>query len=50
KQKPRKPKRKDTQISQSSGPTEHVTDKAVYKELDESLVRAAITASSLEAE
>ncbi|GJY01505.1 hypothetical protein Tco_0359657 [Tanacetum coccineum] len=50
KQKPRKPKRKDTQIPQSSGPTEHVADKAVYKELDDSLVRAATTASSLEAE
>ncbi|GJT12555.1 hypothetical protein Tco_0859597 [Tanacetum coccineum] len=50
KQKPRKPKRKDTQIPQSSGPTEHVADAAVYKELDDSLVRAATTASSLEAE
>ncbi|GJU34600.1 uncharacterized mitochondrial protein-like protein [Tanacetum coccineum] len=46
-QKPRKPKRKDTQIPQSSGPTEHVADEAVYKELDDSLVRAT---SSLEAE
>ncbi|GKB40023.1 putative ribonuclease H-like domain-containing protein [Tanacetum coccineum] len=36
KQKPRKPKRKDTQIPQSSGPTEHVVDEAVYKELDDS--------------
>ncbi|GKE67240.1 hypothetical protein Tco_1521401 [Tanacetum coccineum] len=50
KQKHRKPKRKDTQIPQSSGPTKHVADEAVYKELDDSLVRAAITASSLEAE
>ncbi|GKD81377.1 hypothetical protein Tco_1348216 [Tanacetum coccineum] len=50
KQKPRKPKRKDTQIPQSSGPTEHVADEAVYKELDNSLVRAATTASNLEAE
>ncbi|GJU21798.1 hypothetical protein Tco_1155140 [Tanacetum coccineum] len=50
KQKPRKPKRKDTQIPQSSGPTEHVADEAVYKELDDSLVRAATTASSIEAE
>ncbi|GJY42093.1 hypothetical protein Tco_0429363 [Tanacetum coccineum] len=46
----RKPKRKDTQIPQSSSPTEHVADKTVYKELDDSLVRAATTASSLEAE
>ncbi|GKF36472.1 hypothetical protein Tco_0113230, partial [Tanacetum coccineum] len=50
KQKPRKLKRKDTQIPQSSGLTEHVADKAVYKKLDDSLVRAATTASSLEAE
>ncbi|GJY58621.1 hypothetical protein Tco_0458513 [Tanacetum coccineum] len=50
KQKPRKPKRKYTQIPQSSGPTEHVADEAVYKELDDNLVRAATTASSLEAE
>ncbi|GJR07205.1 hypothetical protein Tco_0530189 [Tanacetum coccineum] len=48
KQKLRKPKRKDTQIPQSSGPTEHVADEAIYKELDDSLVRAATTASSLE--
>ncbi|GJZ07069.1 hypothetical protein Tco_0540862 [Tanacetum coccineum] len=47
--KTRKPKRKDTQIPQSSGPTKHVADEAVYKELDDSLVRAATTASSLEA-
>ncbi|GJW61508.1 hypothetical protein Tco_0110843 [Tanacetum coccineum] len=50
KQKPRKPKGKDTQIPQSSGSTEHVADEVVYKELDDSLVRAATTASSLEAE
>ncbi|GKB01712.1 hypothetical protein Tco_0829756, partial [Tanacetum coccineum] len=50
KQKPRKPKRKDTQTPQSSGPTEHVADEAVYKELDDNLVRVATTASSLEAE
>ncbi|GKB82838.1 hypothetical protein Tco_0949733, partial [Tanacetum coccineum] len=47
---PRKPKRKDTQIPQSSSPTKHVADDAIYKELDDSLVRAATTASSLEAE
>ncbi|GKD21852.1 hypothetical protein Tco_1223555, partial [Tanacetum coccineum] len=34
----------------SSGHTEHVADEVVYKELDDSLVRAATTASSLEAE
>ncbi|GJT59421.1 hypothetical protein Tco_1002954 [Tanacetum coccineum] len=48
--KPRKPKRKDTQIPQSSDPTKHVVDKAVYKERGDSLVRATTTASSLEAE
>nr|GEV77485.1 hypothetical protein [Tanacetum cinerariifolium] len=46
-QKPRKPKRKNTQVPQSSGSTENVTDEAVYKELDDRLVRAATTASSL---
>ncbi|GJS89732.1 ribonuclease H-like domain-containing protein [Tanacetum coccineum] len=49
-QKPRKPKRKDTQVPQPSGPTDIVADKAVHKELGDSLVRAATTASSLEAE
>ncbi|GKA48774.1 uncharacterized mitochondrial protein-like protein [Tanacetum coccineum] len=33
-----------------SGPTEHVADEAVHKELGDSLVRAATSASSLEAE
>ncbi|GKD40855.1 hypothetical protein Tco_1261062 [Tanacetum coccineum] len=49
-QKPRKPKRKDTQVPQPSGPTEHVADEAVHKEFGDSLVRAATIASSLEAE
>ncbi|GKC40685.1 hypothetical protein Tco_1053069 [Tanacetum coccineum] len=49
-QQPRKPKRKDTQIPQPSDPIENVTDEAVHKELGDSLVRAATTASSLEAE
>ncbi|GKG22182.1 hypothetical protein Tco_0387485, partial [Tanacetum coccineum] len=40
----------DTEIPQSSGPTNNVADEAVYKELDDSLVRASTTASSLEAE
>nr|GEW60012.1 hypothetical protein [Tanacetum cinerariifolium] len=48
--KPRKPKRKDTQVLQPSGPTESVTDEAVHKELDDRLVRDVTTASSLEAE
>nr|GEU51116.1 hypothetical protein [Tanacetum cinerariifolium] len=46
----RKSKRKDTQVPQLSGPTENVVDEAVYKEMDESLVRAATTTSSLEVE
>ncbi|GKD93907.1 hypothetical protein Tco_1373744, partial [Tanacetum coccineum] len=45
-----KPKRKDTQIPQSSDPIENVADEAVHKELGDSLMRAATTASSLEAE
>ncbi|GJY36835.1 hypothetical protein Tco_0422213 [Tanacetum coccineum] len=49
-QKPRKPKRKDTQVPQPSGPTDIVADEAVHKELGDRLVRAATTASSLEAE
>ncbi|GJZ69320.1 retrovirus-related pol polyprotein from transposon TNT 1-94 [Tanacetum coccineum] len=47
---PRKPKRKDTQVPQSSDPIENVADEAVHKELGDSLVRAATTASSLEVE
>ncbi|GJT04483.1 hypothetical protein Tco_0838945 [Tanacetum coccineum] len=49
-QKSRKPKRNDTQVPQPSGPTDIVTDEVVHKELSDSLVRAATTASSLEAE
>ncbi|GKG21441.1 hypothetical protein Tco_0384036, partial [Tanacetum coccineum] len=40
KQKPRKPKRKNTEIPQSSGPTDNVADEAVYEEMDDSLERA----------
>ncbi|GJU34953.1 hypothetical protein Tco_1183307 [Tanacetum coccineum] len=47
---PRKPRRKDTQVTRPSDHSENVTDKAVHKELCNSLVRAATTASSLEAE
>ncbi|GJS79764.1 hypothetical protein Tco_0729645 [Tanacetum coccineum] len=47
---PRKPKRKDTQVPQSGDPMENVVDEVVHKELGDSLVRAATTASSLEAE
>ncbi|GKD13157.1 hypothetical protein Tco_1197564, partial [Tanacetum coccineum] len=41
---------KDTQVPQSSDPMENVVDEAVYKELGDSLVRAATTSSILEAE
>ncbi|GKF98554.1 hypothetical protein Tco_0297337, partial [Tanacetum coccineum] len=50
KQRPRKPKRKDTEIPQSSVPSDNVTDKAVNEEMDDSLERAATTATSLDAE
>ncbi|GKG28307.1 hypothetical protein Tco_0406634, partial [Tanacetum coccineum] len=50
KQRSRSPKRKDNEIPQSSGPITNVADEVVYKEKDDSLVRAATTASSLEAE
>nr|GEV70913.1 hypothetical protein [Tanacetum cinerariifolium] len=46
----RKPKRKNTQVPQPSGSIEHVADEAVYKKLDDRLVRASTTASSLEAD
>ncbi|GJS57850.1 putative ribonuclease H-like domain-containing protein [Tanacetum coccineum] len=49
-QKPRKPKIKDTRVPQPSGPTDIFTDEVVNKELGDSLVRAASTASSIEAE
>nr|GEW92926.1 hypothetical protein [Tanacetum cinerariifolium] len=48
--KPRKPTRKVTQVPQPSDPMEHVIDDDVYKELGDSLVRAATTTSSLKAE
>ncbi|GJX23160.1 hypothetical protein Tco_0227605 [Tanacetum coccineum] len=50
KQKPRRPKRKDTEIPQSSGPTDNVADEAVNEEMDDSLERAVITVTSLDAE
>nr|GEZ88357.1 hypothetical protein [Tanacetum cinerariifolium] len=37
-------------LNEPSDPLEHVADKAIYKELDDRLVRAATIASSLEAE
>ncbi|GJT50129.1 hypothetical protein Tco_0976286 [Tanacetum coccineum] len=49
KQKPRRPKRKDTEIPQSSGPIDNVADEAVNEEMDNCLKRAATTATSLDA-
>ncbi|GJX05425.1 hypothetical protein Tco_0191341 [Tanacetum coccineum] len=46
----RRPKRKDTQVPQSSVPSDNVVDEAINEEMDDSLVRATTTASSLEAE
>nr|GEW77239.1 hypothetical protein [Tanacetum cinerariifolium] len=50
KQKPRKTQRKDIELPQTSGPTTNITDEAINEEMNDSLVRAAITGSSLEAE
>ncbi|GJV73051.1 hypothetical protein Tco_1493046 [Tanacetum coccineum] len=49
-QKLRKPNIKDTQVPQPSDPSDNVADEAFYKELGDSLVRAATTAYSLEVE
>ncbi|GKB61392.1 hypothetical protein Tco_0917578 [Tanacetum coccineum] len=46
----RKTKRKDTKISQSSGPTTLVADETVHEERGDSVERAATTATSLDAE
>nr|GEX14060.1 hypothetical protein [Tanacetum cinerariifolium] len=45
----RKPRRKVTEVPQPSDPIEHVADKAVNEEMDNSLERAATTATSLDA-
>nr|GEU49349.1 hypothetical protein [Tanacetum cinerariifolium] len=45
-----KPRRKVTKVPQPSDPIEHVTNEAIYKELDDRLVRAITTASGLKAE
>ncbi|GJR13095.1 hypothetical protein Tco_0795747 [Tanacetum coccineum] len=45
-----RPKKKDAQVPQSSVPSDNDVDEAFYKELDDSLVRVAMTAFSLEAE
>ncbi|GJU62256.1 putative ribonuclease H-like domain-containing protein [Tanacetum coccineum] len=43
-------KRKDTEVPQPSGPITNVADEAVYEERDDSLERAATTATGLDAE
>ncbi|GKC22307.1 hypothetical protein Tco_1024457 [Tanacetum coccineum] len=50
KQRSRRSKRKDTEVPRPSGPITNVADEDVNEEMDDSLVRAATTASSLEAE
>ncbi|GJR40146.1 hypothetical protein Tco_1215830 [Tanacetum coccineum] len=50
KQRSRRPKRKDTEVPQPSGPTNNVANEVVYEEMDDSLERAAITATSLDTE
>ncbi|GJQ95302.1 hypothetical protein Tco_0006441 [Tanacetum coccineum] len=50
KQRLRRSKRKDTQVPQSSIPSDNVANEAVNEEMDDSLVRAVTIASSLEAE
>ncbi|GJU13401.1 hypothetical protein Tco_1135797 [Tanacetum coccineum] len=50
KQKPTKPKRKDTEVPQPSGLIDNVADEAIYEEMDDSLERDATTATSLDAE
>nr|GEZ83442.1 putative ribonuclease H-like domain-containing protein [Tanacetum cinerariifolium] len=47
--KPKKPTRNVTEVPQPSDPMEHVANEAIHKELGDNLVRAATTASSLEA-
>nr|GEW08689.1 hypothetical protein [Tanacetum cinerariifolium] len=49
-QKHRKPRRKVTEVPQPSDSIENIANEAVYKELNDSLVKAMITASSLEVE
>ncbi|GJT13284.1 putative ribonuclease H-like domain-containing protein [Tanacetum coccineum] len=46
----RRSKRKDTEVPQPSGPTTNVADEVVNEEMDDSLERAATTATGLDAE
>ncbi|GJW70621.1 hypothetical protein Tco_0127538 [Tanacetum coccineum] len=46
----RRPRRKDTEVPQPSGPITNVADEAFYEEKDDSLERAATTATGLNVE
>ncbi|GJW50641.1 hypothetical protein Tco_0091992 [Tanacetum coccineum] len=50
KQRSRRPKRKDTEVPQPSGPINNFANEVVNEEMDDSLERAAITATSLDVE
>ncbi|GJV71799.1 hypothetical protein Tco_1491794 [Tanacetum coccineum] len=50
KQRSRRPKRKDTEVPQPSGPIANVVYEAVNEEMDDNLERAATTATSLNVE
>ncbi|GJV73336.1 hypothetical protein Tco_1493331 [Tanacetum coccineum] len=50
KQRSRRPKKKDTQIPQSSVPSDNVANEAVNEEMDDSLVRAVTIGFDLETE
>ncbi|GJS11679.1 retrovirus-related pol polyprotein from transposon TNT 1-94 [Tanacetum coccineum] len=50
KQRSRRPNRKDTEVPQPSGPTTNIADEVVYEERDDSLERAATTATGLDTE
>ncbi|GJW02830.1 putative ribonuclease H-like domain-containing protein [Tanacetum coccineum] len=45
-----RPKRKDTEVPQPSDPTTNIADEAINEEMDDSLEKAATTATSLDAE
>ncbi|GKE50358.1 hypothetical protein Tco_1481616 [Tanacetum coccineum] len=49
KQRSKRPKRKDTEIPQPCVPITNVADEAIYEEKDDSLERAATTATGLDA-
>ncbi|GJR89535.1 hypothetical protein Tco_0213546 [Tanacetum coccineum] len=50
KQRSKRPKRKDTEVPQPSGPTTNVAGEAVNEEMDDNLERDDTTATSLDAE